>query len=301
MNVRKPTKKAKRKIIAPLKSKLLPFSPTPGSPLAVFENIMRASENSLDQAQELIYDAWEAPTQKEAVALAKKALSISGNCADAFNLLAEMTAKSPAEAVELYRKGVEAGERAIGKQTFKRDAGFFWGNVEARPFMRALAGLAQSLWKVGDHEKALIHFREALRFNTNDNQGIRFLLMPRLIELDKDRDAEKLFKQFKEDEMAAWAYSKALLDFRKHGASLKASKSLETAFENNQHIPFYLLGHKKVPPSIPDYYGVGDENEAVFYVNENQRAWEVTSDAIHWLKEKAKIKRNQMQQSIFLD
>jgi len=45
------------------------------------------------------------------VALAHKALTISPLCADAYVLLAEEQAKSAEEALEYYRKGVEAAEQ----------------------------------------------------------------------------------------------------------------------------------------------------------------------------------------------
>jgi len=40
-------------------------------------------------------------------------LSISPDCADAYNLLAEEEAKTLEEAKDLYQKGMEAGRRAI--------------------------------------------------------------------------------------------------------------------------------------------------------------------------------------------
>jgi len=46
----------------------------------------------LNEAQDLIYDAWEVNDSKRRVALARKALEISPDCADAFVLLAEETA-----------------------------------------------------------------------------------------------------------------------------------------------------------------------------------------------------------------
>jgi hypothetical protein len=48
------------------------------------------------------------------VALAHKALTISPLCADAYVLLAEEEAKSVEEALEYYRKGVEAGVQVLG-------------------------------------------------------------------------------------------------------------------------------------------------------------------------------------------
>ena len=261
---------------------IVPFSPKSfeGMLTGMFGGVKR---RAIDVAQEVIYDAWEAPTKKRRIALARKALEISPDCADAYLILAETEAASIEDVIALYRKGVEAGERAIGKKAFKNDVGYFWGLLETRPYMRARAGLAECLRAEGKPEEAVEHYWDMLRLNPNDNQGIRDLLMPCLIELGRDKDAEKLFKQYKGDGMAVWIYSRALLDFRKHGDSAISDRSLKKALEENRHVPDYLLGRKKMPRYIPDYYGFGDENEAVLYAYGNRGAWKATPGAMEWL------------------
>jgi tetratricopeptide (TPR) repeat protein len=242
--------------------------------------------SAVDQAQQIMYDAWEATTRRQRVALTKRAIEISADCADAYVLLAEETARSLDEALDLYRRGVEAGERALGKKAFKEDVGHFWGLLETRPYMRARAGLAECLCESGKLDEAVEHYWDMLRLNPNDNQGIRDLLMPHLIALGRDADAENLFKQYKEDGMAVWMYSRALLDFRKNGDSPVAIKSLKAALEENNHVPAYLLGRKKMPRHLPDYYGFGDENEAIVFAHGNRSAWKATRGALEWLASK---------------
>ena len=154
--------------------------------------------------------------------------------------------------------------------------------------MRARAGLAQSLWEAGQREEAVDHYWDLLRLNPNDNQGLRDLLMPCLIELNRDTDAEKLYKQYENDRMAVWTYSRALLDFRKRGESPIADKSLKVALEINKHVPLYLLGRKKLHSNLPDHYGIGDDNEAVLYASGNHAAWRSTPGALEWLAAKVK-------------
>ena len=102
------------------------------------------------------------------------------------------------------------------------------------------------------------------------------------------KDAEKLYKQYENDGMAVWTYSRALLDFRKHRESPTADKSLRAALERNKHVPLYLLGRKKPPINLPDHYGIGDQNEAVLYASENREAWRSTPGALEWLAAKVK-------------
>jgi tetratricopeptide (TPR) repeat protein len=245
-------------------------------------------ETPLRKARDIMYDAWEVSDPKRRVALARKALEISPDCADAYVLLAEETARSLPESLNFYRQGVEAGERALGKDAFEEDVGHSWGVLETRPYMRARAGLAECLWATGDHEEAIEHYKAMLRLNPNDNQGIRDLLMPRLIERGKDEEAEALFREYEDDGMAAWMYSRALLDFRNMGDSEISRKSLTAAVKKNKHIPAYLRGLKKMPQSLPEYYSPGDESEAIFYAKENLEAWKITPGALDWLLDQTK-------------
>src|SRR5260370_17750815 len=80
-------------------------------------NSIPARQSALEQAQDLMYQAWDARGAQR-LRLARKALEISPDCADAYVLLAEETAKTPQEARDLYCQGVQARERAIRPANF---------------------------------------------------------------------------------------------------------------------------------------------------------------------------------------
>jgi hypothetical protein len=82
-------------------------------------------DTPLGKAQAIMYRAFEEPNEKKRIQLAKDALAISPDCADAYNLLAEH-APSRKETRRLYEQGVAAGERALGPEAFQRDVGHFW-------------------------------------------------------------------------------------------------------------------------------------------------------------------------------
>src|SRR5215204_4997898 len=128
------------------------------------------SDDPTAKAQDVMYDAWEQTTSRSRIVLARKALGISPLCADAYVLLAEEAARSIEEARDYYAKGVEAGELALGPEGFKDYAGHFWGFLETRPYMRARAGLAAVLWRLGRHQEATDHYQAMLELNPNDNQ-----------------------------------------------------------------------------------------------------------------------------------
>ena len=82
----------------------------------------RRANDETGRAQEVMYEAWDQTNPRARVALAHKALTISPLCADAYVLLAEEEAKSVEEALEYYRKGVEAGVQVLGPKGFKEYA-----------------------------------------------------------------------------------------------------------------------------------------------------------------------------------
>ena len=233
------------------------------------------------RAQQLVYDAWETASAGRRAELARQAIGLWPDCADAYNLLAEETSDL-GDAIALFHQAVEAGERALGKRAFKEDVGHFWGILETRPYMRARAGLAARLWRRGERDAAVGHYRELLRLNPNDNQGIRYLLAACLVVLDRDDDLSTLLDKYEGDAMAAWAYAKALLAFRREGDSTRARRLLRGAMKSNPHIPAMLLLQKR-PKRLPDLIGLGDQNEAIAYVADNLDGWQHTPGALEWL------------------
>ncbi|MBI5303029.1 MAG: hypothetical protein HY868_12905 [Chloroflexi bacterium] len=241
------------------------------------------SESALDRAQDLMYDAFEETNPAKRIALAHDALTISADCADAYVLLAQEEADTLQRAMEYYAQGVAAGARALGKEFFAENAGHFWGLLETRPYMRARHGLAETLWRLNRQEDALAHYREMLRLNPNDNQGIRYLLVDLLLQLERDEEIAPLLKQYHDDWSATWQYTRALLAFRKHGATARANKALADALEENPHVPAYLTGRKRVPNRLPDLIGMGDEREAIAYAADHLNYWRRTPGAVEWL------------------
>lgn len=246
----------------------------------------KRGDPALSRAQELMWDAFDEPNPAKRLALAHEALSISPNCADAYVLLAEEEADTLQRALTLYQEGVAAGERALGKKFFKEYAGHFWGLLETRPYMRARQGLADVLWRLKRREQARGEYVEMLRLNPGDNQGIRYLLLALLLDMERGPEAEELLKQYRGDWSAVWQYTRALLEFRKHGASARANKALDDALEENPHVPAYLTARKRIPNRLPELIGMGDANEAISYAADHLNYWRRTPGAIEWLSER---------------
>lgn len=242
----------------------------------------RRGDEATAKAQDVMYEAWERTTSRSRIALAHKALGISPLCADAYVVLAE-EARSIEEARDYYAKGVEAGGLALGPEGFRQYAGHFWGVLETRPYMRARAGLAGTLLKLGDVHGAVSHYRDMLKLNPNDNQGIRYVLAGCLLRQGDDGALKELLASH-EDGSAFWLYTRVLVAFRESGMSDEQAAALvRDAWSANEHVPAILAGTK--PPVIRDdgYVTMGGPDEATYYVTECGPAWRRTPGAVAWL------------------
>jgi tetratricopeptide (TPR) repeat protein len=241
-------------------------------------------ETPLDRAQSLMYRAFEEPDEARRLQIAREAIAISPDCADAYVLLAQHARKRK-DALALYEQAVAAGERALGPNGFQEAAGHFWGILETRPYMRARLGLAHALWTAGRRDEAIKHLQEMLQLNANDNQGIRYTLAGFLLSQDRDDELARLLEQYPDEGSATWAYTRALLAFRRQGDSIETRRLLKTALKANKHIPAYLTGLKFPPEGEPKYYSPGDENEALEYISTFLAGWKGTPGAVAWLRE----------------
>lgn len=243
-----------------------------------FDDLVTFPQTLLDRAQEVCFQAFETYGRRR-VQLARQALSIYPDCADAYVILAEQAGTAEAER-DYFAQAMAAGERALGPEAFHEHMGHFWGVSGTRPYMRARFGLAQALEELGQIEEAVAHYQEMLRLNPNDNQGVRYLLMPKLLQLGHDAEAAGLLKQYQE-QSANSAYARALLAFRLSGPSLAAQAELRTATRVNPYVPQVLMETRPLPS--PDHYSHGSLEEALICVAELRPALEATEGAMEWL------------------
>jgi len=151
--------------------------------------------------------------------------------------------------------------------------------------MRARAGLANTFWDMGEREKALDHYREMLRLNPGDNQGIRYSLLTLLMELNRQDAVDTLLGEYEDEWSSEWRYTQVLRAFQKDGDSPVVRKALEEALEQNPHVPDYLTRAKRIPNRLPEMISLGRESEAVSYASTHLNFWRKTRGAVTWLKE----------------
>lgn len=134
--------------------------------------------------------------------------------------------------------------------------------------MRARFGWARCLEELGQVGEAIGHYRELLRPNPSDNQGVRYVLLPALLAASRDDEAGALLGQFEDDISAAWKYGWALWTFRREGDSKLARARLREALRANRRVPRYLTGKAEWPGPLPASYTLGSVEEAAICAHE---------------------------------
>jgi plasmid stability protein len=200
-----------------------------------------------EEAQELLYDAYAESESEDRVRLAKQALQIFPNCADAYVILAENEASSEKEELKYYAKGVEVGRLMLEPKILEKNPGALWSVTKTRPFLRALSGYALTQWSLGNRQKGIDTANELLELDAEDHIGIRYMLLFHLIAAGKNNEAIRLLKRFPDEDVYAWELCKAFLMFVKQGASAKAKRTLKNAIEMNPYIGAIIISNTADP------------------------------------------------------
>jgi len=238
--------------------------------------------DAIEEAQELAYDAMEAPTEAQARKLAKRALAKDPDCVDALVLLTGLDATSPKQAIEGLQKAVAAGERSLGAKFFQENKGHFWGVIETRPYMRARHQLAEMLRDTGLYRDAIAHYEAMLELNPNDNQGVREPLLGLYLLTEDIAGAAKLLKKYQRDISAAFAWGRVLERFLA-GDRDAAEKSLKAARKKNRFVELFISGQQPFPSRMPESYALGSAEEAIVSLESLAQAWTTHPEAMFWL------------------
>ncbi|NOX56140.1 MAG: tetratricopeptide repeat protein [Planctomycetes bacterium] len=248
----------------------------------LYDEMSGTETETKKQARELLQQAFSSPTRAKRIRLARRALDVYPDCADAYIVLSE-EAESWEEAYRLCQQAVEAGRRAIGNQ-YEEMVGEFWSYHPTRPYMRAMFALADCLIMGRRQAAAIELLQEMLRLNPNDNQGVRYRLAALLLEEGQDDELKDLLERYPDEDGTFWNYTRAILAFRQKGDTENARKLLRRALKTNPHVPDYLLDPNDLPSSLPDYIVPGSKEDAELYASNAVSGWRSTPGAIAWLR-----------------
>ncbi|HEY5043766.1 MAG TPA: tetratricopeptide repeat protein [Verrucomicrobiae bacterium] len=263
-----------------------PHASSPRSLLRSIERVLATKSNvPSDRAQDLFYEAMDAPSESEELKLLEKALKLDAGNVDVLLSLLRYETFSPAEEIQFLQNLVQLAEMRLGPEAFKEFAGAFWGFHETRPYMRAREQLAEALRHAGRHDEAIAEWNAMLELNPGDNQGVRYLLLPALLALHRLEAARKLFEQYPGDLEfnAVFAWGRVLERFLAEDLP-GAVMALAAARKQNPNLQAYVKGHRQIPKTMPEAYAPGSKEEAACYAEVVRAAWEKHPAALKWLE-----------------
>lgn len=241
--------------------------------------------NKKEQAQDLVFEAYEL-TPAKAKKKVEKALELDPDCIEAYEFLAGCESSLELESIFL-EKGIAIGRKLFFGMNSESYKGHFWSIHETRPFMRCLQLYSEVLYLKNNKKECVEILEEMISLNPNDNQGVRDQLMLYLLELNEFKKFEKYAKMYKDDEMTFSLFNQALFTFKTEGDTIKSQKQLQKALKQNKFVGEKLISGLPIF-ELSDHYGLGDENEADYYVDSAQHIWRQTKGAIEWLKKQLK-------------
>ena len=275
-----------------------PPPPNPAALRAMMERTLGGlgpnKRSNEQRAQELVYDAWEAPTAERGLRLVQQALELDAENVDALFMMADAAGLKGDERMEVLRGIVAAGAKRLGKKAFQELVPHFWGFHETRPYMRARERLAEELRTAGRLEEAIKEYDEMLALNENDNQGVRYHLLPSLLALGRLEAAQALMNRYKDDCEWSVVFAWGRVLERVLSGDAAAGKALAVARKQNAHMEAYLKGHRKLPKNLPGSYSPGSKEEALCFAEPLLMAWTRHPDAQAWLSSQATSSKKSM-------
>ncbi|KGX86355.1 tetratricopeptide repeat protein [Pontibacillus litoralis] len=230
-------------------------------------------ETKQQQAQLLVYEAMEQASDVR-LNLIEQALQLDPYNSDA-NTVKAFYEEDDEQALKYSQTAIRAAKERVGEVFLQEEMGSLWGHLSARPYLRALAGLADLYEMFGMEEQSIHVLEDILEANTNDNQGIRYELIRLYLECEQYDQAKALRNTFAEDAHFSMLYNDVLIHIGLHASRAHIEKLIQKAISANPEVAV-LLEH---PTSIPR-----DDNwsaAAIQYAEKHSLAWYGHE---HWLQ-----------------
>jgi hypothetical protein len=232
-------------------------------------------------AREHVEEALEAAGPRR-VELARAALSIWPDCAEAWRAIASASAGTAR--VEALRKAVAAALRALGRDP-AGEASPAGDSEDARSLFAARAAFAEALRGAGDVERAFEQDRRLLAEDPDDTAGAATGAVARLLAAGRDAEAEAALARRAEDAAAGWAWLRVLAAWRAQDRTAAAFALAEAMLTSPMTGSLLCAGDARLPD--PEGAAAADaRREAERAARAILPAWTATPGAIEWLRGK---------------
>jgi tetratricopeptide (TPR) repeat protein len=239
-----PAKPGDAAIIAELRPALGPLLTHLNRVLGIAAGDLRSSPMQIDpsSAQSIFDEAmedWWRGDRAAALRGYRRALKVDPHHGDTHNRIgiAAMDKGDLVEAEKHFRAAIEGASRDIDV-----DGGLLeWGNLDNRPYLRAHANLALLFRKQARWGEAVKIHGQMLRWNPNDNQGVRYLLGEEHLRLGDHKKALAAYKKGEEDATTQFGMGLVLLML---GRDEEANRALLHGMAANRYVAPMLVGDR---------------------------------------------------------
>ena len=214
-------------------------------------------------------------------ALARAALAIWPDCADAWRAIAD-AAPAPAARTAALREAVAAGLRALGCDAVG-DASPAGDSEEARSLFAARVALAESLRAAGDAAGALEEERRLLVEDEDDVAGAAAAAVARLLAAGRDAEAAPHLERRAEDAAPAWAWLRVVAALRANDRVAAAFALAEATLTAPLVGTFLAAGGTRFPHA-QNAAAAAAQLEAERAARAVEPAFEATAGAREWLR-----------------
>ncbi|KAK1748760.1 hypothetical protein QTG54_000699 [Skeletonema marinoi] len=204
-----------------------------------------------------------------------------------------------AEALKMHDTAILCARKLNPTWSDDRSDELSWGEIENRPYLRALLGRAQCLKNTGKRDEAIRQAKKIMRLNPGDNQGVRKLLCSCFLEARDTEGCTNLLRKFDTKDDACLAYTDVLLQYlrwmKDDVVENDVRLALYTAIQTNPFVPDMLErvhGFEDDDADEDDedsdsndgYYSIGGSDEAKMYAKDSRKLWKKYHDAISWMR-----------------
>jgi tetratricopeptide (TPR) repeat protein len=256
-----------------------------------------------EHAQDMCYDAMDLPSgSTEKLKLILRALKIFPLSVEAWGMIGHFydfeidPKKSKAkecamEALKMYQHAIASARKLNPSWTENRSQTLEWGEVSHRPYLRSIFGYACALHGVGRNTEAIEQSENLLRWNPNDNQGVRKIVCNWYLQENNIEDCLHLLRDHDTGHDSYLAYTDVLVQFLRWKRGKRChdqenhsvQKALYKAIGANPYIPDMLLA-EYYEEKIHDYLSPGETSEAESYANKAREVWRAHPDSLDWLR-----------------
>ena len=213
--------------------------------------------------------------------LVDEALDLDPGNADALRLVADRESNPMKRIPALERAITAARDRMGGESAVARLRGATWGEIAARPYLRARGRLAETLIEAGRVAEAITECEALLDLDESDALAVRHRIGTLYLAANKPGAFRRLTKRFEHEEsgFSVWGHVLAALLSNDEEAARDAHTKASRVHGG-------VAVHMLTPwtdPVAPDHYALGEHSETLVVAHELYPAFCAHPTALSWL------------------